>query len=147
MSDMGTFRVGIAIQQVARELVRVALQQLQAHVREAALEFGHHRRQRVARLRMRDPDGEAALRAMRELLAHRLQVGNFRKDAVDRGEHLAAGVGHRGEAPALAHEDRLRTRLEMTEHGYTTETARDMSRGGLEQCLDKMAGFVSGPTG
>src|SRR3954452_18888724 len=40
-----------------------------------------------------------------------------------------------------------RTRLEMTEHGYTTETARDMSRGGLEQCLDKMAAFVSGPTG
>jgi hypothetical protein len=31
----------------------------------------------------------------------------------------------------------------MTEHGYTTEEARDLSRGGLEQCLDKMAALVS----
>jgi uncharacterized protein YndB with AHSA1/START domain len=36
-----------------------------------------------------------------------------------------------------------RTHLEMTEHGYTTEEARDLSRGGLEQCLDKMAALVS----
>ena len=33
----------------------------------------------------------------------------------------------------------------MTEHGYTTEEARDMSRGGLEQCLDKMAALVESP--
>ena len=37
-----------------------------------------------------------------------------------------------------------RTRLEMTEHGYTTAEARDMSRAGLEQCLDKMATLVAG---
>ena len=37
-----------------------------------------------------------------------------------------------------------RTRLEMTEHGYTTAEARDMSRAGLEQCLDKMASLVAG---
>jgi uncharacterized protein YndB with AHSA1/START domain len=55
----------------------------------------------------------------------------------------AAGVPDRGE-----HEVRLtdiadgRTRLEMTEHGYTTTEARDMSQGGLEQCLDKMAALV-----
>ena len=36
-----------------------------------------------------------------------------------------------------------RTRLEMTEHGYTTAEARDMSRAGLEQCLDKMAARVT----
>jgi uncharacterized protein YndB with AHSA1/START domain len=42
--------------------------------------------------------------------------------------------------------DAGRTRLEMTEHGYTTEAARDMSRGGLDQCLDKMAVLVSAPT-
>lgn len=35
-----------------------------------------------------------------------------------------------------------RTRLEMTERGYTTQAARDMSQGGLEQCLDKMAVLV-----
>ncbi len=37
-----------------------------------------------------------------------------------------------------------RTRLEMTEHGYTTAEARDMSQAGLEQCLDKMAALVAG---
>lgn len=36
-----------------------------------------------------------------------------------------------------------RTRLEMTEHGYTTAEARDMSQAGLEQCLDKMAVLVA----
>ena len=36
-----------------------------------------------------------------------------------------------------------RTRLEMTEHGYTTAEARDMSQAGLEQCLDKMAALVA----
>jgi len=35
-----------------------------------------------------------------------------------------------------------RTRLEMTERGYTTAEARDLSLGGLEQCLDKMAALV-----
>lgn len=55
----------------------------------------------------------------------------------------AAGVPDRGR-----HEVQLsgiadgRTRLEMTEHGYTTMEARDMSQGGLEQCLDKMAALV-----
>lgn len=37
-----------------------------------------------------------------------------------------------------------RTRLSMTEHGYTTAEARDLSRAGLEQCLDKMAALVEG---
>jgi uncharacterized protein YndB with AHSA1/START domain len=37
-----------------------------------------------------------------------------------------------------------RTRLEMTEHGYGTSEARDLSRDGLEQCLDKMARRVEG---
>jgi uncharacterized protein YndB with AHSA1/START domain len=32
-----------------------------------------------------------------------------------------------------------RTELTVTEHGYTTEQARDVSRAGLEQCVDKMA--------
>ena len=29
--------------------------------------------------------------------------------------------------------------MTVTEHGYTTEQARDLSRAGMEQCLDKMA--------
>jgi uncharacterized protein YndB with AHSA1/START domain len=35
-----------------------------------------------------------------------------------------------------------RTRLEMTEHGYTDADARDLSLAGLEQCLEKMATVV-----
>lgn len=30
------------------------------------------------------------------------------------------------------------TELSMTEHGYTLAQARDLSRAGLEQCLDKL---------
>jgi uncharacterized protein YndB with AHSA1/START domain len=32
-----------------------------------------------------------------------------------------------------------RTEMTMTEHGYTTHQAHDISKAGLEQCLDKMA--------
>ena len=35
-----------------------------------------------------------------------------------------------------------RTRLHMLEHGYGTESARDLSKSGLEECLDKMAVLV-----
>ena len=52
----------------------------------------------------------------------------------DRGEHEVV----------LTSLDDGRTRLEMVEHGYTTAEARDMSQGGLEQCLDKMAALVAG---
>jgi uncharacterized protein YndB with AHSA1/START domain len=31
------------------------------------------------------------------------------------------------------------TRLTITEYGYTSEQGRDLSRAGLEQCLDKLA--------
>ena len=32
-----------------------------------------------------------------------------------------------------------KTEMTMTEYGYTTDQAYDMSKAGLEQCLDKMA--------
>ena len=32
-----------------------------------------------------------------------------------------------------------RTEMTMTEHGYTMDQAHDLSKAGLEQCLDKMA--------
>jgi len=35
-----------------------------------------------------------------------------------------------------------RTEMTVTEHGYTSEQARDLSKLGLEQCLDKMAAIV-----
>ncbi|MBA8809623.1 hypothetical protein FHX71_003599 [Promicromonospora sukumoe] len=35
----------------------------------------------------------------------------------------------------------------MVEHGYTTAEARDMSRQGLEACLDKMGAYVAGGQG
>ena len=31
------------------------------------------------------------------------------------------------------------TEMTITEHGYTAEAARDLSRAGLEECLDKMS--------
>jgi hypothetical protein len=30
-------------------------------------------------------------------------------------------------------------RTQVTEHGYTSDQAHDISKAGLEQCLDKMA--------
>jgi uncharacterized protein YndB with AHSA1/START domain len=32
-----------------------------------------------------------------------------------------------------------RTEMTMIEHGYTTDQAHDISKAGMEQCLDKMA--------
>jgi uncharacterized protein YndB with AHSA1/START domain len=37
-----------------------------------------------------------------------------------------------------------RTELRMVEHGYTSAEARDQSKVGLEQCLDKMEASFSG---
>jgi uncharacterized protein YndB with AHSA1/START domain len=37
-----------------------------------------------------------------------------------------------------------RTEMTVTEHGYTTEQARDLSKAGMEQCLDKMAAIFAG---
>lgn len=60
-----------------------------------------------------------------------------------------AAAGIPGGVPEVGHHEvRLtdlgdgRTRLDMVEHGYLTEEARDMSRSGLEQCLDNMAELV-----
>ena len=36
-----------------------------------------------------------------------------------------------------------RTEMTVTEHGYTTEQARDLSKAGMEQCLDKMAAIFA----
>jgi uncharacterized protein YndB with AHSA1/START domain len=38
------------------------------------------------------------------------------------------------------------TEVSVTESGYTTAAARDMSRAGLEQCLDKLAATVTTPS-
>jgi len=37
-----------------------------------------------------------------------------------------------------------RMEMTVTEYGYTTEQARDLSRAGMEQCLDKMAAMFAG---
>jgi uncharacterized protein YndB with AHSA1/START domain len=37
-----------------------------------------------------------------------------------------------------------KTEMTVTEYGYTTEEARDLSRSGMEQCLDKMAAMFAG---
>jgi uncharacterized protein YndB with AHSA1/START domain len=36
------------------------------------------------------------------------------------------------------------TEITVMEYGYTTEEARDLSRAGMEQCLDKMAAIFAG---
>jgi uncharacterized protein YndB with AHSA1/START domain len=36
-----------------------------------------------------------------------------------------------------------RTEMTVTEHGYTSDQAHDISKAGLEQCLDKMAGIFA----
>lgn len=52
----------------------------------------------------------------------------------DRGEHEIDLVELSGG----------RTRMHMVEHGYTDAESRDLSRAGLEECLDKMASLVEG---
>jgi uncharacterized protein YndB with AHSA1/START domain len=37
-----------------------------------------------------------------------------------------------------------RTELAIAEHSYNSEQARDLSKAGLEQCLDKMAAVLAG---
>jgi uncharacterized protein YndB with AHSA1/START domain len=39
-----------------------------------------------------------------------------------------------------------RTEMIIIEHGYTTEDARNLSQGGLEQCVDKMAAIFTNPS-
>ena len=36
------------------------------------------------------------------------------------------------------------TEMTVTEYGYTTEQAHDLSKAGMEQCLDKMAAIFAG---
>jgi uncharacterized protein YndB with AHSA1/START domain len=36
------------------------------------------------------------------------------------------------------------TEMTVTEYGYTTEEARNLSKAGMEQCLDKMAAIFAG---
>ena len=38
-----------------------------------------------------------------------------------------------------------RTKMTMVEHGYTSEDARNLSQGGLEQCIDKMEAIFARP--
>jgi uncharacterized protein YndB with AHSA1/START domain len=36
------------------------------------------------------------------------------------------------------------TKMSVTEYGYTTEQARDLSKAGMEQCLEKMVAMFAG---
>ncbi len=79
--------------------------------------------------------------------ALRLPLRRSEGNTITRAE---AGIPVDGVPDSSQHEVVLtgiadgRTRLEMTEQGYTTAEARDMSQVGLEQCLDKMAALVAG---
>jgi uncharacterized protein YndB with AHSA1/START domain len=76
-------------------------------------------------------------------------VSNF---AAEDGTHLDPAT--MGMPPGVPHEvphvvtleaaGEDRTEVTVTEHGYTTEQARNLSRAGMEQCLDKMAAIFAG---
>ena len=76
-------------------------------------------------------------------------VSNF---ADKDGNHLDPGA--MGMPPGVPHDvpheivfnaaGEGRTEMVVTEYGYTTEQARDLSRAGMEQCLDKMAAIFAG---
>ena len=56
---------------------------------------------------------------------------------------IPAGVPEAGRHSVVLSElDGGRTRLQMIERGYSSAEARDMSRAGLDQCLDKMVALV-----
>jgi uncharacterized protein YndB with AHSA1/START domain len=75
-------------------------------------------------------------------------LSNF---ANEEGTHLDPGT--MGLPPGVPHdvphvivfkaEGDKGTKMTVTEHGYTTEQARDLSRAGMEQCLDKMAAMFA----
>ncbi|WP_030168829.1 SRPBCC family protein [Spirillospora albida] len=48
---------------------------------------------------------------------------------------------------SLAAVDAGRTSMTITEYGYADEQARDLSKTGLDQCLDKMAELLNGTGG
>lgn len=85
-----------------------------------------------------------------EPLRHIRYVFNFADADGNRITPTEAGIPAVGVPEDGHHEVMLtdlgdgRTRLHMTERGYGTQEARDMSQSGLEQCLDKMAALVEG---
>lgn len=80
-----------------------------------------------------------------EQLAYVLRFSDAAGKTLD-AEHLPVPPGVPAEVP---HVVTLRpagpghTELTITEHGYHTAEARDLSAGGLEQCLDKLAALFA----
>lgn len=72
--------------------------------------------------------------------------------ATSSGQTISpAEVGVPGGVPdAVPHEvsfealDDQRSRVSVTEYGYTDQGARDLSQAGMEQCLDKLALLLTG---
>ena len=68
----------------------------------------------------------------------------FSNESGDEQDPIAPGVPRVGHHRVVFEEDGDRTKMTMTEHGYTTAEARDLSRAGLEQCFDKMTDALKG---
>ena len=76
-------------------------------------------------------------------------ISNF---ADEDGTHLdPAGLGvPKGVPHDVLHEITFKgaggggTEITVTEYGYTTEEARNLSKAGMEQCVDKMAAIFAG---
>ncbi len=101
----GDGEVGLAAQHHLANLRGVSLVEDQLHVGVTVLERRDRPGQRVARLGMRGGDGEGACAVVRELRAGALQVRGLGEDALGDRQHRAPGLGDRGEALAVAHED------------------------------------------
>lgn len=83
---------------------------------------------------------------------HRLEYEHRFADADGRPIPRAEAGIPDGVPDFAVHEVRLtdlgdgRTRLDMAEYGFLTEEARDLSKSGLDQCLDKMAEYLEATT-
>jgi hypothetical protein len=93
--------VGLAADEHLRDLLRRALVQRQRHLRVQRAEVLHHRRQRVARLRVRGRDRQRPAVHRRELGAHAAQVVGVQQQAFDDRQHRLAR--RRQAREALAH--------------------------------------------
>ena len=101
----GDADVGVAARRLLGDLHRVALVQLELDLGIARREIAQHRRQHVARLRVRRRDRERALVLAPEFVADALQVADFAQRAARGRDDDFAGRRERGEPLALAHED------------------------------------------
>ena len=99
----GHANVGLARQQHGRHLLGRALAQVQRDFGKAVAKVFHHRRQGVARLRVRGRHGKLALQMGAEVVARAFEVVSLQQQALDDGQQRCARRGQAGQALACTH--------------------------------------------